>query len=290
VSQRLEPVALAEGVWAIEVPAKTPPPWRSTRTLLVGSGGVGWWIDPGGTPEDAAEHYRALLAASGIRTLKGVILTHTHRDHSNGLTHLLNEHPDMEVLVHPAGLERLPSGVSAKALDGGRRLIAGSLLIETVATPGHASDHLALHLSDLKMLIAGDLVSGKGATWVGTPDGDIHAYLDSLAKAAALAPTTVIPSHGEVREDGTTVFAQARSHRLERERLILEAMGPEPITLSELRKRSYPGLARWAHDFAERSTLAHLLKLMREGRVMHVGDDTSGPYLRAPGSGRSSSS
>lgn len=286
MSTRIEPVALADGVWAIEVPAKTPPPWRSTRTLLLGSGGAVWWVDPGGTPEDAAEHYRALREASGARTLKGVLLTHTHRDHTYGLQHLLQEHPEMEVLVHPAGLERLPEGVRGRPLEGGRRLMAGSLRIDTVATPGHASDHLALHLPDLAILIAGDLVSGKGATWVGTPDGDVARYLESLAIAAALAPKVVVPAHGEVRYDGSAVFDQARSHRLERERLILDAMGGEAVALGALRERSYPGLPEWAHDFAERSTLAHLLKLMREGRVMHLGDSSSGPYLRSPGAAR----
>ena len=44
-----------------------------------------------------------------------------------------------------------------------------------------------------------------------------------------------------------------------------------------------PDLEPAAHELADRAVLAHLRKLMRETRVMHLGDDAHGPFARAPG-------
>jgi len=162
-------------------------------------------------------------------------------------------------------------------------MMAGSLVVEAVATPGHASDHLAFYLPDSRTLVAGDLVSGRGATWVGAPDGDVQVYLEALARAAALNPLRVVPAHGRVREDGTRVFKEARDHRLAREALVLDALRAGPLSLAQLRTASYSELPEAAVEFAERTLLAQLQKLMREARVMHVGNTTTGPFMLAPG-------
>jgi endoribonuclease LACTB2 len=273
----------AAGLWGISVPSDTLAPWNSTHAFVIGDGGVGWLVDPGGAGTEADAAIDELLRAAGVRTLKGVLLTHTHRDHVAGVAGLLRRHGSVDVWVHPAGLERLPAGGSGRPLQPERRLVAGASFLTAVATPGHASDHLAFWLPEARALVAGDLVAGRGSTWVGTPDGDVGAYLESLARAAALDPLLVAPAHGPLRYDGRRVLDDARTHRLERERDVWLGLADGPATLARLREHVYPGLESTAHELAERSLLAHLRKLMREARVMHLGSDAEGPFARAPG-------
>jgi len=281
------PEHVAEGVWCIEIPAATLPPWTHTRASLLGRGGVAWLVDPGGDSEGASEQIAALVQAAGVHTLKGILLSHSHRDHVAGVAAVLARYGPLPLLAHPAGSARLaaqlPVAVTVTPLLGGRRLMAGDEVIESLHTPGHASDHLAFWLPSTRTLIAGDLVSGRGSTWVGTPDGDVAAYLASLASAAARDPLLIAPAHGPLRRDGGAVLASARTHRLEREAALWEALASGPEELPALLVRLYPDLPAGAHDFAERSLLAHLQKLMREGRVMHAGTDSRGPFLRSPG-------
>jgi endoribonuclease LACTB2 len=276
------PQRLAAGLWVAAVPVVTLPPWRATNAYLIGAAGVGWLVDPGGDGPEAAAAIAALLTAAGVRTLKGVLLTHTHRDHAAGVATALRLGAS-DVLVHPSGLGRLPVGVVGRPLSPGRRLVAGPTTLQAIATPGHASDHLAFWLGEERAVVVGDLVAGRGSTWVGWPDGDVAAYLGSLARVAALDPRLVAPGHGPVRHDGAAVLHEARVHRLERERELWAALGTGPATVDTLREAIYPDLDAAVHDFAERSLLAHLHKLMRETRVMHLGQDERGPFARAPG-------
>jgi glyoxylase-like metal-dependent hydrolase (beta-lactamase superfamily II) len=274
---------LAGGLWGISVPSDTLAPWTSTHAYLVGAAGVGWLIDPGGAGAEADAAVDALLRAAGVRAVKGILLTHTHRDHVAGVAGVLQRHGPVGVWAHPAGLARLPPGVSGRPLGPERRLVAGPHFLVAVETPGHASDHLAFWLPEARALVAGDLVAGRGSTWVGTPDGDVGDYLASLARAAALDPILVAPGHGPVRSDGRRVLDEARTHRLERERAVWDGLAAGPASLARLREHVYPGLDPTAHDLAERAVLAHLRKLMRETRVMHLGTDAEGPFARAPG-------
>ena len=62
------------------------------------------------------------------------------------------------------------------------------------------------------------------------------------------------------------------AHRREREAKVLAALDKTPRTLSELIARAYADTARELWSYAERSLLAHLLKLEREGRAARDGD------------------
>jgi endoribonuclease LACTB2 len=277
--------AVVPGAWRIEVPVRTLPPFTTTNSYVLAEAGVALVVDPGSDSPAAIEAVARTLRAAGSEAPKGVVLTHTHRDHIGGVAKVLELWPDTTVYVHPLELGRLDASWGAKGLAGGRRLTLGGEVVEAVHTPGHSRGHLALWLARSRLLLAGDLVAGAGSVWVGVPDGDMVAYLESLAVAAALEPLLVAPGHGPLRHDGTAVLNEARTHRLAREAAVLAALRDEPRDLAAIRAVVYPALAAEVVGFAERSLLAHLLKLMAERRVMHLGGDEQGPYALSPGGG-----
>src|SRR5262245_29698666 len=77
--------ALAPGV--VRLVANNPGPFtfKGTNTYIVGTHDP-VLIDPG--PDDPA-HLQAILAILGQRRLRQVVITHTHRDHVDGLPALL---------------------------------------------------------------------------------------------------------------------------------------------------------------------------------------------------------
>src|SRR3990172_11132068 len=80
------PHELAPGVQRIVANNPGPFTFKGTNTYIVGTGDELALIDPG--PEDAA-HLQAILETIGKRKLSHILITHTHRDHTDGLPALL---------------------------------------------------------------------------------------------------------------------------------------------------------------------------------------------------------
>lgn len=267
-------------VWRLPLPSRTLPPFDHVNLYLIASNGVGVVVDPGSRDAGATAALADALAGAGVRLVKAVLLTHTHPDHVDGLADLLASLPECAVYVHPLEAPRLAGldGVSPLALAGDRRIAVGDVTVRTVHTPGHSPGHLAFVVEADGVALVGDLVAGEGSSWVGAPEGDVADYLASLGRLRTLAPTLLAPGHGPVVQDADAKLAGAAAHRLERERQVLQALAAGPSDLRGLRERIYPALPETARDLAERSLLAHLRKLMREMRVLHLGEDPSGPY------------
>ncbi|MFN3296743.1 MAG: NUDIX hydrolase, partial [Caldimonas sp.] len=76
------------------------------------------------------------------------------------------------------------------------------------------------------------------------------------------------PGHGFLMAEPRRVLEGLIAHRLHREALVLQAvarLGPAPV--GTLREQVYTAIPPALHAMAERSLLAHLLKLQAEGRV-----------------------
>ncbi|MDF1524142.1 MAG: MBL fold metallo-hydrolase, partial [Trueperaceae bacterium] len=72
------PARVGPTAWGVPLATRTLPPWDATNAYVVGSGGAGWLVDPGAGDVAALEALATLVAAAGVRTLKGVLVTHTH--------------------------------------------------------------------------------------------------------------------------------------------------------------------------------------------------------------------
>ncbi|HEX7022247.1 MAG TPA: MBL fold metallo-hydrolase [Trueperaceae bacterium] len=267
---------LAPGLWLLPLASDTLPPWDHTNSYLIEDGGVGVLVDPG-SPR-TAEALPDVLARAGVRLLKAVLLTHTHSDHIAGLAAVLRAH-DAKAYAHPLELPAL-EGVQPLALQDGRVLTVGDVSVRALHTPGHSPGSLSFYLPDANTVLVGDLLAGRGSTWVGLPEGNVGQYLASLDRLAALALERIGPGHGPLIEKPYERLRDAKAHRLQRETQVLEALTPQALSLSELRAAVYPDLALEGGraEFAERSLLAHLKKLMNEMKVLHLGTDEAGPY------------
>ncbi len=273
----------APGVFQIGLRTSTLPPFDRTWTTVVHAHGRGVVIDPGFEDPGDATTVADRLRAHGVRDVASVLVTHAHPDHVAGLPALLEAVGPVPVRAHPLEAERVPAPVTP-LLDGRTLNVAGRT-VRALATPGHAAGHLSF-VVDGTGVVAGDLVTGSGASWVGVPHGDPDAYLDSLERVRALAPAWLAPAHGDLPADPATLLDAARAHRLARARDVLAAL-ERATTLSELAVRIYgrdfapDGPAtEHAHRLVRASLAAHLLRGMRALEVAHLGDDEEGPYVR----------
>jgi glyoxylase-like metal-dependent hydrolase (beta-lactamase superfamily II)/8-oxo-dGTP pyrophosphatase MutT (NUDIX family) len=262
------PVRLSERVIRVTAANGSVMTGPGTNTYLVGGGTANRWtvIDPG--PDDEAHVQAVLAAAPG--PIEAIVLTHTHLDHSPA-ARALRAATGAPVAgrwpVHPQGQdERL---VLDRELHHGQRLVCGpEAHLRVWHTPGHASNHLCFELEEEKLLFTGDHVMQSSTVVIHPPDGDMAAYLSSLRNMLELDLEWLAPGHGFLMTGVRQVLEGLIAHRLQREALVVQAVARlGPATVPALREQVYAGLAAALEPMAERSLLAHLLKLQAEGRV-----------------------
>jgi len=143
-----------------------------------------WWaVDPA-----AAAPVLAFLKQHG-GSLAGVLVTHYHLDHIEGIPELRNRFPNLH-LIAPFD-PRLPS-VDTVAREG-KTLDVGGWNAQVLELPGHTRSHVA-YLLEGEHLFCGDVLfsAGCGRIFEGS-HADMAA---SLNKIAALPDATLIyPAH-----------------------------------------------------------------------------------------------
>jgi endoribonuclease LACTB2 len=256
-------------------PLRTPtlPPAAHTSCYVVGPrtgrGGL-IVVDPASPyPEEQAalDAWLDEEAAAG-RPVAAIALTHHHGDHVGGAAHLAAR-LGVPIAAHPETARRLTEPVD-RLLTDGDELVAGGVAARAIATPGHAPGHLCFAVGDA--LICGDMVAGVGTILVDPSEGDMCAYLASLARMQALQPARLLPAHGPVIDDAAGKLAEYVAHRQMREARIVAALAElGAASPAELVARAYADTPRPLWMLAERSLRAHLIKLARDGRA--VGDD-----------------
>lgn len=284
--QRLQQVSAH--LWRLELEVNTLPPYDHTNAYLIADAGVGLLVDPGAADAGALAVIDAALKAANVRLLKGIVLTHTHPDHTEGVEgvrawHTGRGHDELALYVHGNEAGRVPEEWRPVVLQGERTLMVGDLVVRCLLTPGHSPGHLTLVLEaagDLRpeAAIVGDLAAATGSVWVGHPEGDVAQYLASLERIGALAPRVLAPGHGAAIVAVQKRLTELAQHRLEREEQVVKALEGPPVTAAELTARIYAGHPAEVIELAQQSVLAHLLKLMNEMRVVHLGADEQGPY------------
>ncbi|HEY7883844.1 MAG TPA: hydroxyacylglutathione hydrolase [Cellvibrionaceae bacterium] len=139
-------------------------------------------FDPGDEPP-----VTRALQTLGLN-LAGIIITHHHWDHTDGIAALLAR---FNVPVYGPDSERIPS--ITQPLNSGDTLNLPDFALQVLATPGHTLDHIAYVHTDetgLTHLFSADNIFGAGCGR--RFEGSAEVYYRSLRKLAELPPTTLI--------------------------------------------------------------------------------------------------
>jgi glyoxylase-like metal-dependent hydrolase (beta-lactamase superfamily II) len=219
------------GVLRVRAANPSPLTLEGTNTYVVGR----WVVDPG--PADPA-HLEAVRVAAG--EIEGVVLTHSHLDHSEGA----------EALGAPVTLPR-----------SGQRVGPFTAL----ATPGHSPDSVCLLHG--RICFTGDTVLGEGSVFIAPGEGSLSAYLESLRRLLALDLEVLCPGHGPYVWDPRAKLDEYISHRLDRERRLLAALDAGLRTHDELLDSAWSDAPPELRPAAELTLRAHLEKLAEEGRL-----------------------
>ena len=267
-------------------PVRTPtkPPATHTNCYLVYTSEELLIIDPGSPYEDEQQALATAVdtfIAEG-RSVREIILTHVHPDHVGGVK-ALRDHlgQGVNVAAHRLTAEALGNefGVNRFIEDDDVIQLSGSpaLKLQALHTPGHARGHLCFHESATGTLVSGDNVVGLGSVLIELPEGNMRDYLSSLERMKALPGLSVMfGGHGPAMGNPYAKLDEYISHRHERERNILTAVGEGARTAQEIVARVYTDVSPKAHAMAERAVLAHLEKLEADGLV---SSDSTGAHL-----------
>lgn len=261
------------------VVADNPGPFTftGTGTYIVGHGEVAV-IDPGPASDD---HLQALLATLDGERVTDILVTHTHLDHSplaKPLARLTGAsiHAAVPPAPHADGPTLEEGDDDAFAPDvvarDGHGVSGPGWTLETLETPGHASNHLCFALKEENALFSGDHIMGWSTTVVSPPDGDMGAYYASLDKVAARGFATLWPTHGPPITDVAPFIAAYRAHRLQREAQVLEQLAAGPRAIADMVPVIYAAVDPRLWPAASHSMLAHLIHLVRSGVVTTDGE------------------
>jgi glyoxylase-like metal-dependent hydrolase (beta-lactamase superfamily II)/8-oxo-dGTP pyrophosphatase MutT (NUDIX family) len=267
----IHPIWFNPGVQMIPLFTEGLPPSTHTNAYLIGDDPA-YLLDPGAS---AADEQARLFDILDRRQLRGVVLTHHHRDHIGAAT-VCAQRYRVPILSHPWTAEALRGRIDVQQLlhDGDRLDLGtapdgkGGWHLQALHTPGHAPGHLAFWEPRYRLLFVGDLISTLSSVLIPPPpQGDLALYLDSLRHLQTLPARLLLPAHGSPSARPGFVLEQALIHRRQREEQLLQALAAAPRTVLELALELYRGLPADLMRFAEMQIRANLHKLQSEGRA-----------------------
>ncbi len=244
-------ISAAPGIGRIVAANPGAMTYHGTNTWLLQSNNEFYIIDPG---PNIDAHLAALRAALAGR-LTAILLTHRHADHAAAAPLL-------------AAIFGAPIAAFAGATD--IPLADGTQLGPFTAwhTPGHAADHLCFALAD-GTVFTGDHVMGWSTSVIPPPpEGDMSAYMRSLARLRGQGFRAFLPGHGPAIGAPDAWLGRLLAHRERRESAILACLAKAPLIEAQLARLMYPALAPDLARPAAMTLNAHLLKLQAEGRVV----------------------
>ena len=255
---------LAADLYSFEVPNLRGQSGQATNVYVVGREPV-TLIDAGS--DDGGATAMAALGSIGVERVARILLTHAHHDHA-GSAHAIREATGASVLVAERDV-----GGSTFSVEADGHMLAGDIFIsppytlKAVSTPGHAPGHLSFYELGLKVLFAGDLMSGFGSVAIVPPRGSMGDYLQSLRRVEQMDIETVYPGHGPVIANGAERIREYIEHRERRESEILQLIQAGVGHIEELTEQLYPDILPRFKPHAAGTVLAHIVHLLDTSKV-----------------------
>lgn len=260
------------GIFLFPVRTPTLPPATHTNCYVVGGDEL-VVIDPASPYPEEQEALAAFIESleSEGRRVREIILTHHHPDHVSGVEPL-RELTGVGVAAHRLTADRLRGSIHVDRLIEDNELIElrgePQRRLRALHTPGHTRGHLCFYEENTASVITGDLVVGLGTVVIDPPEGNMLQYFGSLRRLLELPRlTSLFGAHGPAIGAARPKIEEYIEHRTMREDRILDALRAGAGTPTEIVALAYTDVAPAMHGLAQRSTLAHLEKLVEEGRV-----------------------
>lgn len=173
-----------------------------------------------GTGRFVSETIGYIKNTLNARTVKRIVLTHMHFDHSGGAQVMAKEF-NVDIYIHQEDAKVIAEGngvksgailfggklepLPVKTLSNGDKVMVGNTILEVIHCPGHTPGSIALYSREYKALFCGDLIFSDGGVgrW-DLPGGDFALLKSSISKISKLQVNNLYPGHGPVVEGGGT--------------------------------------------------------------------------------------
>lgn len=139
-------------------------------------------------------------------TLRYCLETHLHSDHITGAGKLRQQTGCQVMIPQNTAVRK-----ADRSLEGGETLTVGSVVIETVATPGHAHSHIA-YLVNSTHLLTGDALFIRGCGRTNFQGGDAGTLYDMVTQQLSTLPedTLVYPGYDYKGRTVSTIGEEKR--------------------------------------------------------------------------------
>ena len=238
---------------------------KGTNTYLIGKEDI-TLIDPG---PNIPEHIDKILSV-GKNKIKRILVTHTHTDHSPAalpISKKLNI-PMFGRLVDRESQWEDETFIPDNVLTHGDEISTDEYSLETIHTPGHASNHLCFYIKEIKCLLTGDHIMDGSTVVIAPPDGNMTEYINSLRLLEEYEINYFAPGHGNIMKEPTKTINSIIRHRLSRESKVFRCVEKKQNSnINQLLLLVYDDVPEMLHPIAKMSLLAHLIKLEEDGKL-----------------------
>jgi glyoxylase-like metal-dependent hydrolase (beta-lactamase superfamily II) len=149
-------------------------------------------------------------------SLRGILLTHTHFDHTAGVPEILNRQDDLPVMCHALEAHRLGKQGMAprhlKLIDDHERLRVGAINLDVIHTPGHSAGGVCFLVhAERPFLLTGDTVFVRDCGRTDLDTGSPAQMFASLQRLKTLPGNCVVlPGHHYAPECASTLADEWR--------------------------------------------------------------------------------
>ncbi len=266
--QHDNPVPLLANVQRLTAPNASMMTGPGTNTYIIGEQNDFIVIDPGPDIESHIERIHAIVGTN----LNWILCTHSHPDHHPGAARL-----SALTGAQIAGLPMTAATPGAKpswyfephhVIKQGEVFTVGDTSLRAIHTPGHASNHVCFLMQEDRLLLSGDHILNGVTPVIAPPNGDMSDYLETLSALLNESIDYILPAHGWVMANAKVAIEKLIAHRLRREAKVLAAFEKlQSGQTSQLVKLVYDDVDSRLHQLAQESLQAHLIKLVKDGKV-----------------------
>ena len=252
---------------------------QGTNTYLVGRGKKRLLIDSGEGIPSYIPLLKQAMKENGVEEISGIICTHWHGDHINGIPSIRKEFgSNIPIYKHESKNMDNKLDLKFNKIEDKQefKCDGDDTTLIMHYTPGHCDDHICIELLQENAIFSGDCILGEGSCVF----KDLYLYMLSLKKLLLFKSDIMYPGHGPKINDATKKISYYIEHRNNREEQIINALKLknnefngdyiDSITICDIVYNKTPlKLKTQAHNNLKH----HLHKLLMEGRVLKNQQD-----------------